>query len=268
MGLFKRGSGGGGDERERKERQAVDIERITAGGIPQTAEHRLRSLGGESGQAFTSDLSVPEFALIRRHGLEPLTQVMGTSMYHVGWQSVRSGWWGGTSQELSVLTDAYNDCRRRALGRLQQEAGLAGADAVVGVRITTARYDWGSDLVEFQAIGTAVRAPALRTPLGAALTNLTGQDVALLLDGGYRPVGVVGATSVYYGQLYTWGQPIPTGAWGRWGTSRWRARRRPGTTPATACSRGSRPRRRRSARTGSSRPTGARRSGPTRQTTS
>ena len=92
MGLFKRGSGGGGDERERKERQAVDIERITAGGIPQTAEHRLRSLGGESGQAFTSDLSVPEFALIRRHGLEPLTQVMGTSMYHVGWQSVRSGW--------------------------------------------------------------------------------------------------------------------------------------------------------------------------------
>ncbi len=217
MGLFKRGSGGGGDERERKERQAVDIERITAGGIPQTAEHRLRSLGGESGQAFTSDLSVPEFALIRRHGLEPLTQVMGTSMYHVGWQSVRSGWWGGTSQELSVLTDAYNDCRRRALGRLQQEAGLAGADAVVGVRITTARYDWGSDLVEFQAIGTAVRAPALRTPLGAALTNLTGQDVALLLDGGYRPVGVVGATSVYYGQLYTWGQPIPTGAWGRWG---------------------------------------------------
>ena len=217
MGLFKRGSGGGDDDRERKERQAVDIERITAGGIPQTAEYRLRSLGGESGQAFTSDLSVPEFALIRRHGLEPLTQVMGTSMYHVGWQSVRSGWWGGTSQELAVLTDAYNDCRRRALGRLQQEAGLAGADAVVGVRITTARYDWGSDLVEFQAIGTAVRAPSLRTPLGAALTNLSGQDVALLLDGGYRPVGVVGATSVYYGQLYTWGQPIPTGVWGRWG---------------------------------------------------
>jgi len=217
VGLFRRGSGAGDDDRERKERQAADIERITAGGIPQTAEHRLRSLGGESGQAFTSDISVPEFALIRRHGLEPLTQVMGTSVYHVGWQSVRSGWWSETSQELAVLTDAYNDCRRRALGRLQQEAGLAEADAVVGVRITTARYDWGSDLVEFQAIGTAVRAPALRTPLGAALTNLSGQDVALLLDAGYRPVGVVGATSVFYGQLYTWGQPIPSGAWGRWG---------------------------------------------------
>jgi uncharacterized protein YbjQ (UPF0145 family) len=84
------------------------------------------------------------------------------------------------------------------------------------VRIATAQYDWGNDLVEFQAIGTAVRAPSLRTPLGAALTNLSGQDVALLLDAGYRPVGVVGATSVFYGQLYTWGQPFPTGNWGRW----------------------------------------------------
>ena len=83
MGLFKRGSGGGDDDRERKDRQAVDIERITAGGIPQTAEHRLRHLGGESGQAFTSDLSVPEFALIRRHGLEPLTQVTTPASPHI-----------------------------------------------------------------------------------------------------------------------------------------------------------------------------------------
>ena len=174
MGLFKRGSGESREaEREREERQAADIERITAGGIPQTAEERLRRLGAESGEAFTSDLSVPEFALIRRHGLDPLTQVMGTSMYHVGWQSATRGFFGATSQELGVLTDAFNDCRRRALDRLQQEAGLAGADAVVGVRITTARYDWGNDLVEFQAIGTAVRAPSLRTPLGAALTNLS-----------------------------------------------------------------------------------------------
>lgn len=217
MGIFKRGSGESREaEREREERQAADIERITAGGIPQTAEERLRRLGAESGEAFTSDLSVPEFALIRRHGLDPLTQVMGTSMYHVGWQSATRGFFGATSQELGVLTDAFNDCRRRALDRLQHEAGLAGADAVVGVRIATAQYDWGNDLVEFQAIGTAVRAPSLRTPLGAALTNLSGQDVALLLDSGYRPVGVVGATSVFYGQLYTWGQPFPTGNWGRW----------------------------------------------------
>ena len=65
-----------------------------------------------------------------------------------------------------MLSDAYNDCRRRAFDRLRSEAELAGADAVVGVRVTAARYEWATDLIEFQAIGTAVRAPGLRTPAG------------------------------------------------------------------------------------------------------
>jgi uncharacterized protein YbjQ (UPF0145 family) len=216
VGFLNRGGPREGpDERERREQlQRADIERIAAGGIPAAAEERLRTLGAEAGQAFTSDLSVAEFALARRHRLEPLTQVMGSSVYHVGWQYLNQGIWGNTIQELTVLADAYNDCRKRAFGRLRQEAELAGADAVVGVRITAARYDWGSDLVEFQAIGTAVRAPELPTGAGPALTNLTGQDVALLLDGGYVPRGVVGATSVYFGQLWTWGQSMPFGRGG------------------------------------------------------
>jgi len=216
VGFFNRGGARESrEERERREvRQAADVERIAAGGIPAAAEERLRTLGAEAGQAFTSDLSVAEFALIRRHGLEPLTQVMGSSVYHVGWQYLNQGLWGSTIQELTVLADAYNDCRARAFDRLRQEAELAGADAVVGVRITAARYDWGSDLVEFQAIGTAVRAPALRAQAGPALTNLSGQDVALLLDGGYAPLGVVGATSVFFGQMWTWGQSMPLGQGG------------------------------------------------------
>jgi uncharacterized protein YbjQ (UPF0145 family) len=200
------------DEQAREE----DVRRIAAGGIPAAAEERLRTLGAEAGAAFTSDLSVPEFALARRAGLEPLTQVLGTSVYHVGWQFAGSGSWYNRPQELTVLSDAYNDCRRRALDRLRREAELAGADAVVGVRVTTARYEWGSDLVEFQAIGTAVRAPELRTSAGPALTTLSGQDCTLLLSGGHRPCGIVGASSVCYGALYTWAQPIPTTTWGAW----------------------------------------------------
>jgi uncharacterized protein YbjQ (UPF0145 family) len=216
VGFLNRGAPGESrEERDQRERrQAADVERIAAGGIPAAAEERLRTLGAEAGQAFTSDLSVPEFALLRRHDLEPLTQVMGSSVYHVGWQYLNQSIWGSTIQELTVLADAYNDCRMRAFSRLRQEAGLAGADAVVGVRITAARYDWGSDLVEFQAIGTAVRAPALGTRAGPALTNLSGQDVALLLDGGYTPLGVVGATSVFFGQMWTWGQSMPFGQGG------------------------------------------------------
>jgi uncharacterized protein YbjQ (UPF0145 family) len=216
MGFLNRRSGGSGEDRERRAQlQREDIERIAAGGIPRSAEERLRTLGAESGQAFTSDLSVPEFALVRRAGLEPITQVLGSSVYHVGWQFMGGGWYT-SSQELVTLSDAYNDCRRRAFDRLRTEAELAGADAVVGVRITAARYEWATDLIEFQAIGTAVRAPELRTPAGPALTNLSGQDCALLLAAGHRPCGVVGATSVFFGTLYTWTQAIPTSAWGAW----------------------------------------------------
>jgi uncharacterized protein YbjQ (UPF0145 family) len=210
MGFFGRRRDGRDDD-ERRARQAADIDRIRTGGIPAAAEERLRTLGAAAGEAFTSDLSVREFALARRHGLDPLTQVMGTSLYHVGWQYLNASVWGDTIQELRVLSDAYNDCRARALARLRTEAELAGADAVLGVHVTTARYDWAADLVEFQAIGTAVRGPGLGTPAGPALTNLSGQDVALLLDAGYRPLGVVGATSVFYGQMWTWGQPMPFG---------------------------------------------------------
>jgi uncharacterized protein YbjQ (UPF0145 family) len=216
MGFLSRRPGGGGeDQKARARRQQADIERIAAGGIPAAAEERLRTLGAEAGQAFTSDLSVPEFALARRAGLEPITQVLGSSVYHVGWQFMGGGWYS-TSQELVTLSDAYNDCRRRAFDRLRTEAELAGADAVVGVRVTAARYEWASDLIEFQAIGTAVRAPGLRTPAGPALTNLSGQDCALLLGAGHRPCGVVGATAVFFGTLYTWTQGIPTTSWGAW----------------------------------------------------
>jgi uncharacterized protein YbjQ (UPF0145 family) len=216
MGFRRSRAGGNGEDREqRAQLQREDIARIAAGGIPRSAEERLRTLGAESGQAFTSDLSVPEFALVRRAGLEPITQVLGSSVYHVGWQFMGGGWYT-SSQELVTLSDAYNDCRRRAFDRLRSEAELAGADAVVGVRITAARYEWATDLIEFQAIGTAVRAPELRTPAGPALTNLSGQDCALLLAAGHRPCGVVGATSVFFGTLYTWTQPIPTSAWGAW----------------------------------------------------
>ena len=217
MGFFNRGGPRESrDERERREEhRRADIERIAAGGIPAAAEERLRTLGAEAGQAFTSDLSVPEFALLRRHDLEPLTQVMGSSVYHVGWRFM--GAWYGTGVELTVLSDAYNDCRTRALDRLRQEAELAGADAVVGVRVTAARYEWGTDLIEFQAIGTAVRAPDLRTGRGPALTNLSGQDCALLLAGGHRPCGIVGATAVYYGSLYAGMQGMPTSSRVWWG---------------------------------------------------
>jgi uncharacterized protein YbjQ (UPF0145 family) len=172
--------------------------RIEAGGLPLAAEERLRQLASsESGPGvFSSDLSVQEFSLLAGLGVRPVTQVMGSSIYKVGWQPV----YYNVPTEVTVLSGGYNESRRLALGRLAEEARLAAADAVVGVRIEQGSHDWAAGAIEFIAVGTAVRLPAhMRHPDGdAVLTDLTGQQFVQLCKVGVRPVGIAAHTSVHY----------------------------------------------------------------------
>jgi uncharacterized protein YbjQ (UPF0145 family) len=180
--------------------RAASLEALAGGGLPLRAQQRLSELTGDG--LFTSDLSVSEFALLHSAGLRPLAQVMGSSVYHVGWQQSPGRWggWqqGGISQELTVLSDAWNEARNRAFGRLELEARALGAHAVVGVELTTGRHDWAAGAIEYVAVGTAVRIEG-EEPVGRpTLTDLSGQDYWKLRQAGYRPLGVVGASSVYY----------------------------------------------------------------------
>lgn len=201
MPLFRRGDPGA---RERNEaaaaEQAASLEALERGGLPLRAQQRLADVA--AGDLFTSDLTVNEFALLHSLGLRPLAQVMGSSIYHVGWQQ-RPGQWGGwqpggLSQELTVLSEAWNTARERAFGRLEQEARLLGADAVVGVRLTKGAHDWAAGSIEYIAVGTAVRIVGAERSERPVLTDLSGQDYWKLWQAGYRPLGVVGASSVYY----------------------------------------------------------------------
>lgn len=171
------------------------------GGLPLRAQQRLSEISGE-GRLFTSDLSVNEFALARSIGLRPLAQVMGSSIYHVGWQQSPRAWggWqaGGISQELTTLSEAWNTARRRAFGRLGQEAEMLGAHAVVGVQLKTGRHDWAAGAIEYVAVGTAVRIGAAEPAEQPTLTDLSGQEYWQLWQAGHRPLGVIGASSVYY----------------------------------------------------------------------
>src|SRR5438045_1996759 len=161
MPLFRRG---GEDDRDVREaaaaEQAASLAALERGELPLRAQQRLAELGAEGG-LFTSDLSVNEFALGRAIGLRPLAQVMGSSIYHVGWQQSPGGWAGwqaaGVSQELTIVSEAWNEARRRAFGRLAQEGRLLGAHAVVGVQLTTGRHDWAAGAIEYVTVGTAVR---------------------------------------------------------------------------------------------------------------
>jgi uncharacterized protein YbjQ (UPF0145 family) len=186
-----------GPDPAEEERAARSRELLAAGGIPLAATERLTALaqpGGAPGP-FGSDLGVDEFALLAARGVKPVTLVMGSSIYHTGWQT---GYYFQPG-EVPALSTAYNESRRLALGRLLEEAQTAKADAVVGVRITQGAHDWAPGAVEFIAVGTAVHLPEhLRTPSQTVLTDLSGQEFWELCAAGVRPVGIAAYTSVHY----------------------------------------------------------------------
>jgi uncharacterized protein YbjQ (UPF0145 family) len=206
---------------ERDARGAQDsLARVEAGGIPLEAERRLSELR-ESAGSFTSDLSTADYALCHQLGLRPLSQVMGSSIYQVGYQQ-SVGWMGaggvtvagGLVAELETLTEAWNEGRTRALQRLAREAQLVAADAVVGVDLKAEARTFGdssmsSGVIEYSVIGTAVRReraaataaggpPPARPSRGIpVLTELSVADYAKLLSAGIEPVGIAAWSSVF-----------------------------------------------------------------------
>jgi uncharacterized protein YbjQ (UPF0145 family) len=166
-------------------------------GVP---EHGLERLARrrERPEFFTSDLSVNEFLLVAAAGFDPLGLVMGSSIYHIGYQ--QSSW--NENQEMDVLTQAMYHARELAMTRMEEEAEQLGADGIVGVRLEVGRYEWGEHLAEFLAVGTAVRhreGQLHRTAQGRPFTSdLSGQDFYTLLQAGYRPVGLVMGNCVYH----------------------------------------------------------------------
>lgn len=104
----------------------------------------------------TSDMTSQEMWNMVHIGYMPIQLVMGVSVYSLGLaggifaalQSVAGG-------EVSGLTEILYEAREKALARIEQDAEQCGADEVVGVK--TRVYDLGGGLVEFMAIGTAVK---------------------------------------------------------------------------------------------------------------
>src|SRR6202050_2471894 len=128
---------------------------LDAAGVPQDAMRRLAELQpGRPGSIFTSDLSVNEFLLVREAGFRPLGLVLGSSIYHVGLQLGR---WS-KNQEMDVLSQAMYHARELAMSRMEAEASALGADGIVGVRLEVEFKEFGADIAEFIAIGTAVKA--------------------------------------------------------------------------------------------------------------
>jgi uncharacterized protein YbjQ (UPF0145 family) len=206
--------------------QQESLQRIEQGGITVAAERRLSELR-EHGGLFTSDLSVNGWAISHQLGLRPLSQVMGSSIYQMGYQGAwGQGEWGGVGGmglaqtymvELDTLSRALNEVRTRALGRLAEEAMHVGADAVVEVdtRASESSLETGRTTLEHTVFGTAVsrnnsREDGRHRSGGPVLTELSVADFSKLVRGGFEPLGIVAWSSVFFAS-YNYGPGLGGG---------------------------------------------------------
>src|SRR6185312_15394206 len=146
---------------------------------------------------FTSDLSIDEVLLAEEVGFQPCELVLGSSYFHIGWQS--APW--STNTEIDAVSALMLAARHTALRRMTAQADASGADGIVGVRIEIERDGHNC---EFTAIGTAVRrrdgaGRAWRDRHGQPFTcDLSGADFWALVRGGFRPVSVAHGICVYH----------------------------------------------------------------------
>lgn len=201
----------------------------TAGGeLPEAATRRL----GEG--AWSSGLSVADFASCLEMGMEPLGYVQGYAVLQWSWYMATGGFgmgmgglgalgggWNapqrrrgqyveqwqcphgfvsaehrmyGANYELTWLEESWATGWGLAIGRMIDEAKALGATGVVGV-MDEMRPLVGGGTVEFRASGTAVVVHDAPRPATPFSTYLSGQRLAKLIEAGFAPVAVVGTMS-------------------------------------------------------------------------
>ncbi|MEV6006253.1 heavy metal-binding domain-containing protein [Streptomyces sp. NPDC051976] len=186
-------------------------------GLPPAAAERMAA--AKAGGTWTSALSTGEFAAIRSVGFEPVGQVMGSAVFHIG----RSGrFWiyhdcqypgagfgysygdigkapvavSGAGAPSADLVAVFDTARRTALDRMSTECRALGGDGVVAAALTMSPFLAQPNCLEFQVIGTAVRARGAYRPGRPFTSHLDGQGFAKLLGAGWVPVELLVGMSV------------------------------------------------------------------------
>ncbi len=104
----------------------------------------------------TSDLTAEETWNLAKMGYAPMELVLGTSVYSIG---LVGGFMASIKNfvkgEISELTQIIYAAREESLGKVRAQADAIDADDVVGIK--TYIYDLGGGMIEFLAIGTAIK---------------------------------------------------------------------------------------------------------------
>jgi hypothetical protein len=195
--------------------EETEVAEEEAGGLPEAAERRL------TGGAWSSGLSVADFASCVQMGMEPLGFVQGYAVMQWSWYSAyqRQAFYGGTrgayyetygcphggfigpehrgfgvNFEQGWVEDSWTRGWTLAYERMVEEAASLGAHGVIGI-VDDMRHLGSTGLVEFVARGTAVTVPGARSLPTPFTTFLSGQRLAKLIEAGFVPVTVVAAFS-------------------------------------------------------------------------
>ena len=135
----------------------------------------------------TSDLTGEELWSLTAMGFAPVKLLMSTSVYSLGAiGGLKSLFKGFIKGEISDLTTLVYDAREHVFDRIEQEAAQIGADRVVGIK--TYIVELGSGLIEFVAVGTAVRRQAglaVATPSLPAQAIVRDKDTWVSGEGGF-----------------------------------------------------------------------------------
>jgi uncharacterized protein YbjQ (UPF0145 family) len=111
----------------------------------------------------TSDLTNEEMWNVMHMGYMPIQLVLGVSVYSLGFVgSLVASFKSLARGEIEEMSTLLYEARDNAIRRIRADAELCGADDVVGIK--TYVYQMGSGIIEFMAMGTAVRKmPGVKT---------------------------------------------------------------------------------------------------------
>ncbi|WP_115700914.1 heavy metal-binding domain-containing protein [Legionella sainthelensi] len=121
-----------------------------------TGSYNPLLIGDPGNEIVTSDMTNIEMWNMARMGYTPMKLLLGTSVYSLGLiGGITSTIKAFVRGEINELTRMIYHARENALAIINDEAKALGADDVVGVK--TYVYQLGNGLIEFLAIGTAVK---------------------------------------------------------------------------------------------------------------
>jgi len=117
---------------------------------------QVLELANSVGGVITSDLTAEEMWNVTKMGYAPMKLVLGTSVFSLGIAGgIKANLRNFVKGEIRVLSELIYGAREQSLKKIQQQAAEIGADDVLGIK--TYIYDIGNGVIEFLAIGTAVK---------------------------------------------------------------------------------------------------------------